>query len=196
MAKIFALICGVMISSAAMAQDYGLTIGVHQTTASIDATDTSSQLGGATTGSVSGRLGYDLGLTASFELVPSWRFRTGALYDLRPFDYKIPNFGTVGYNFSYIDVPVNVQYNFTPVVGIYGGMIVGIKASDSQNLPSNASSTVGPNMKSLYPFLNAGLNFTFNDLLGFDVYYESGIGSFSDNGKSYSTFGMHFIYWL
>src|SRR4051812_7087415 len=110
------VICSLMFSSFAFAQDYGLTVGVHQTTAAVD--------GGAGSaypaGSVNARLGYDLGLTASFELLPSFRFRTGVLYDLRPFEYKLASgAGTVGFNFSYIDIPVNVQYNFTPMFGVY-----------------------------------------------------------------------------
>ena len=191
--KIFGLICGLLISSAAMAQDYGLTIGVHQTTATVDTTGSGKWLSG-TTGSVSGKLGFDAGLTASFELVPNVRFRSGLLYDQRQFDYKLTGGQTVGINFAYLDVPVNVQYNITPMVGIYGGLIVGVKASDSASVPGGV--TLPTNMKSMYPLLNVGGNFMFNDMLGFDVYYESGLGEFADNLKNYSTFGMHFIYWL
>jgi hypothetical protein len=196
MTKFFALICGLMISSAAMAQDYGLTIGVHETTATANPGPAG---GGAwldgSTGTVSSGLGYDLGLTASFELVPSVRFRTGLLYDLRPFEYKANGGGgTVDVNFAYIDIPVNFQYNFTPMIGLYGGMIVGVKASDSANVPNGVNDS--PNAKSLYPLGNVGVNFTFNDLLGFDLYYEAGFGTFADDFKNYSTFGLHFIYWL
>lgn len=191
MTKFLALICGVMVSSVAMAQDYGLTIGIHQTTATVDGLTAS---GVPVSGSVSGKLGFDAGLTASFELVPNVRFRTGLLYDTRQFDYKINNIGKVSYNFAYIDVPVNVQYNFNQTVGIYGGLIVGIKASDSTSIPSGF--TYDPDMKSLYPLVNAGFNFMFNDMIGFDLFYEAGLGEFADHAKNYSTVGMHFIYWL
>ena len=184
-------ILGSLISSAAMAQDYGLTIGVHQTTATVPNSGSSLP-----SGSVSGRLNYDLGLTASFELLPNWRFRSGILYNTRGFDFKPSNasVGTTKFNFSYVDVPVNVQYNFNQTVGLYGGLIVGVKASDSVDVPNGAS--YSPEMKSLYPLLNVGANFMFNDMIGFDVYYENGLGDFSKDVTNYQTFGLHFIYWL
>jgi hypothetical protein len=182
-------------STGAMAQDYGLTLGIHQTSASVDTSSAGTDLYGAS-GSVSGKLGFDAGLTASFELMPAFRFRTGLLYDQRQIDYKLasPAVGTVSYNFAYLDVPVNAQFNITPMIGIYGGLIVGIKASDSTSNPSGT--TMSPNMKSMYPLVNLGANFLFDDMFGFDLYYESGLGSASDNVKNFSTFGMHFIYWL
>jgi len=198
MSKILMLICGILFSSAAMAQDYGLTVGVHQTTATTDVATSGGGWMDGTTGSMSGSLGYDLGLTASFELIPNFRFRTGFLYDYMPADYKITagphGTGTLGVRFSYIDIPVNAQYNFTQMFGIYGGLIVGVKASDNANVPSGYQDS--PNAKALMPFYNVGVNFLFNDLIGFDVYYKGGIGSFADDFKNFSTVGMHFIYWL
>lgn len=181
-----------MVSSVSFAQDYGLTLGVHQTTATIDTAGSTPALG---TGSVSGKLGYDFGLTVSFELMPAIRFRSGLLYDTRQIDYKLNSgVGTISYNFAYLDVPVNAQYNFTPMFGLYGGLIVGIKASDSTSVPGGGN--YSPNMKSLYPLVNAGANFMFNDLVGFDLYYEYGLGNAADNVKNFSTVGLHFIYWL
>ncbi|MGZ3722112.1 MAG: outer membrane beta-barrel protein [Bdellovibrionales bacterium] len=188
--KFSALLCGLLISSAAMAQDYGLTVGVHQTTADYSSSTGSSK-------NSSGTLGYDAGLTASFELVPSWRFRTGVLYDVRPFELTLPNQANVNdktkFNFAYLDVPVNVQYNFNPTFGVYGGLVVGIKAGDST---SGAPDGYSSEMKSLIPFANAGVNLMFNDMIGFDFYVEKGLGEFAKDLKNYSTVGMHFIYWL
>src|ERR1700722_9656463 len=174
--KIFGIICGLLISGSVMAQDYGLTVGFHQTTAAVDTSAANTWLQG-TQGSINGKLNYDLGFSASFELVPNVRFRSGILYDTRNVDYAVTGVGTVNINFSYIDIPVDFQYNFTPMFGIYGGMIAGIKASDSVNYPSGVTNSLSPNMKSLYPLLNAGVNLLFNDEFGFDVYYESGLGS-------------------
>jgi hypothetical protein len=190
--KFTALIFGLMVSANAMAQDYGLTLGVHQTTATVD---TGTSAASFPAGSVSGRLNFDLGLTASFELVPNFRFRSGVLYDTRAFDYKLANgAGTFSFNYAYVDVPVNVQYNFTPMVGIYGGLIVGIKASDSKTTPTGF--VYDGSMKSMYPLVNLGVNFMFNNMFGFDLYGEDGLGEFADHMKNYQTIGMHFIYWL
>ena len=69
--KFAAIVVGALISSVAMAQDYGLTIGVHQTTATV----TTGGQNSFPAGSAEGKLNYDLGLTASFELIPNFRFR-------------------------------------------------------------------------------------------------------------------------
>lgn len=189
--KFLGIVLGTLLSSVAMAQDYGLTIGVHQTTATV----TSGGGTGIASGSAQGKLNYDLGLTASFELIPNFRFRSGVLYDTRNFDYKLDNSGgTAHVNYAYVDVPVNAQYNFTPMVGIYGGLIVGIKASNSMDMPNGG--TYNGTMKSMYPLVNLGVNFMFNDMIGFDIYGESGLGEFADGMKNYQTFGLHFIYWL
>ena len=193
--QLWILTFGLFVSSAAVAQDYGLAIGVHQTSATVDLSGDPAYTG--VTGSAGSSLGFDLGFLASFELMPGFRFRTGALYNARPFEFKItaPIAGTAKFNYAYIDVPVNVQYNFTEQFGLFGGMIVGIKASDKVDLPAGSpSADLG--MKSMYPLFNIGGNFTFDDMIGFDLYYEMGMGSFNDVAKNYSNFGMHFIYWL
>ncbi len=201
--RIFAAVIGLLISSTAMAQEYGMQIGLHQTNAKVDAGTT------GITGSTSGRLGFDLGLAVAFELMPGFRFRSGLMYNQRQFDYKITNTGnagTLGINFAYLDVPVMVQYNFNPMFAVYGGLIAGIKASDTIKTYSSLS-TAQVDMKSLYPLLTVGGNFTFDDMIGFDLYYEMGMGEFATakaipaatndlSLKDYSTFGMHFLYWF
>ncbi len=192
---ILAIFFGLAVSCFANAQEYGLGIGVHQTTASVDSTS-------GLTGSVSGKLGFDLGLHVAFELVPNLRFRTGFIYDQRQFDYKYSSFGggKIEFNFAYLDVPVNLQYNFNEMVAVYGGLIVGVKASDSIKAPS-ALGTMDFSMKSMYPLFNAGVNLMFDDMIGFDFFLEHGIGEFASDSsgtslKDYSTFGMRFIYWM
>lgn len=198
--QLWILALGLFVSSASYAQEYGLTLGVHQTSATVDPSGNSTMATAGVTGSTNSSLGYDLGLTVAFELMPNFRFRSGALYNYRPFEFKLSAPAgaagqTVTFKYAYIDVPVNVQYNFNQTVGVYGGMIVGIKASDTVEMPSTFTST-NLNAKSLYPLFNVGMNFMFEDMIGIDVYYEMGAGSFSDIAKNYSNFGMHFIYWL
>jgi hypothetical protein len=190
--KILLLAFGLLLGTSAMAQEWGLTVGIHQTAADIDK-------GSGVTGDIDGKLGFDLGALLAFELVPDLRFRTGLLYEQRGFDFKDASGDKSHFNFAYIDVPVNVQYNFTPMVAVFGGGLVGIKASDSVSAPSGADYNI--DMKTLYPLLNVGMNFTFDDMIGFDVYAERGVGEFAtdkyhDSYKDYTTFGLRFIYWL
>ena len=166
MKVIIALAAGLMISATATAQEYGLGIGIHQTTATIDEPGTAS-------GSVSGKLGFDAGLHVAFELIPRLRFRTGAVYNQRQFDYKLNSgAGKVEFNFAYLDVPVNVQYGFNEMFSVYGGMTVGVKASDSTKSPASVGA-VDVSAKSLYPLLNAGVNLMFDDMIGFDFSFLS-----------------------
>ena len=195
MIKYFSIIIGLLLAGTVHAQDYGLEIGIHQSTASYNSSDSSGWLAGASSPSISGALGFDLGVHASFDLVPNLKFRTGIMYDVRPFQFKTAA-GNLNINYAYIDVPVDVQYNFNDMFGIFGGLVVGIKAGDSYSAPGSWGSLQSDNMKSLYPLVNVGANFTFDNMIGFDVYYEYGLGDFADNLKNYSTFGLRFIYWL
>ncbi len=190
--KIIVLVLGLLISSSAMAQEYGALLGFNQSSASVD------EPAGAN-GSISGKMGFNAGLAIAFELSPGMRFRSGFLYDQRQVDYKTSN-GKYQLNFAYFDVPVNLQYALTPTVAVFGGMVVGVKASDSVKSPSGYP--VDLDTKSLYPLVNAGLNFTFDDMIGFDFFVERGIGEFASESttdlsfKDYMTFGLRFIYWL
>ena len=130
MKSVFALLIGLTLSGTAMAQEYGLSLGIHQTSAGVD------QPAGST-GKVDGKLGFEGGLQVAFELVPKLRFRTGALYNQRPLDFKFAGAGTYELNYAYLDVPVNVQYGFNEMVSVFGGLTIGVKASDSVKTPAS-----------------------------------------------------------
>jgi hypothetical protein len=175
------MVTGMLMSTAAMAQEYGLALGFHQTSASTD-------ISGA---SVDGKLNFEGGLAVGFELVPMLKFRTGFLYNQRHFKTKSGGSTLVDYGFDYFDVPINVQYNFNEMVGIFGGLTVAINSSDSTD-PTQSNL----DMTKLLPLINAGVNFTFQDMIGFDLYYERGMGDIAKNVKDYSTFGGRFLYWF
>jgi hypothetical protein len=175
-----------LISSVASAQEYGFVVGVHQTNATSDVDNTSTD----------GVLNWNAGLAMAFELVPNLRFKTGAIYNERHVDVKVsvPK-QTYGYNFTYIDVPANVQYNINEMVGVFGGLVVGINVGDDVKAPKGT--TLGdPDVKSLIPLVDVGVNFMFADMIGFDVYYERGLGDAAKDFGKYNTFGGNFIYWF
>ena len=170
----------------AQAQEYGVEVGVHQTTAATPVQGVK----------VNGVLNFDLGLAMAFELMPSLRFKTGAMYNQRNVDYHFDFVNqTITYKFAYIDVPINAQYNFTPMFGIFGGLVVGINVSDKIKLPAGEDS-YDPDAKSLYPLIDVGANFLFSDMVGFDFYYERGLGNYARNVKDLSSFGLRFTYWF
>jgi hypothetical protein len=182
--KLIVLAFGFMFSAAAGAQEFGVTLGVHQTTADID----------VGTASVDGQFNWKGGLAADFELAPMMHFRSGLVYNQRHVDVKTGT-KTVGVDFSYLDVPVNFQYDFNEMVGLFGGMVVGINVDDKIDSPLSPTAT-DPGAKGLIPLVDVGVNFLFDDLIGFDVYYERGLGDFADHMKDFSTFGANVIYWF
>jgi hypothetical protein len=184
-AGLFVASTGLFMAPQAHAQDYGFTLGFQQTTASTDTSGTS----------VDGVFNFKAGLLMDFEMVPMVKFRTGAVYDQRHVEWKDSAGDKTKVNFDYIDVPVDIQYNFNDMVGLFGGLNIGINVNDKADFPTGTSShDLGA--KAIIPLVNVGANFTFEDMFGFDLYYEHGLGEFADHLKDFSTFGGNFIYWF
>jgi hypothetical protein len=190
-AKVLLFFFGLVLCSAAQAQEYGFLAGVHQTTAAFDGAS-----GGA---SIDGKFNFKFGLTMGFELAPGMRFRTGAIYNQRHFEMKNVTAGPLVFdekvNFDYVDVPANFQYNFNENIGVFGGLVVGININDKVNVPGS-NVNVDANANGLIPLVDVGVNILAADMIGFDVYYERGLGKIADGVKDYSTFGGNFIYWF
>ncbi|MBX3023063.1 MAG: PorT family protein [Bdellovibrionales bacterium] len=183
--KILLAISAVFISFAAQAQEYGFLAGVHQTTASTD-------VNGAST---DGKFGFKAGLTMGFELAPLMKFRTGAIYNQRHFEVKA-GATTVEWNFDYLDVPALFQYNINETFGLFGGLNIGININDRTNIKPSVAVTPDNEANGLIPLVQVGGNFLFEDMIGFDVYYERGLGKIGKDVKDFSTFGANFIYWF
>ncbi|MGE4132649.1 MAG: outer membrane beta-barrel protein [Bdellovibrionales bacterium] len=172
-------------SSSAFAQEWGATLGFHQTTA--DSNDS--------TATVDGKLNFKLGALVWFELVEGYKFRSGAIFSQRHIDINKSGY-KYEYNFDYFDVPANVQYNFNEMIGVFGGLTFAINFSDDVDAPSGAPANTDQDAEKMIPIMNGGVNFLFNDMIGFDVYYERGMGRFAKNLENHSTFGANFIYWF
>jgi hypothetical protein len=181
--NILVLIIGLVVSGSAFAQEWGAAVGVHQTSADVDSTGTT----------VDSKLGFKLGMNVGFELGEGMKFRSGFLYNQRHFE---TNTGAVNakYNFDYIDVPADFQYNINDMVGFFGGLVIGINVQDEVKV--NSGTAADPDADKLIPIANAGVNLTFSDMIGFDFYYERGLGDVADHVKDFSTFGANFIYWF
>lgn len=181
MKKILILTAAMLLSPLASAQEFGALLGVHQTSADSDAAGTS----------VDGVFNFKAGLAVAFELADSTKFRTGLLYNQRHVETNTSGFET-DVKFDYFDVPALVQYNVNEMFGFFGGLVVAINVNDdtSPKLPIDIDA------KTLLPILSVGFNLTFQDMIGFDVYYERGMGDIAKNLENYGTFGANFIYWF
>ncbi len=173
-----------LISAPAWGQEWAASIGVHQTTADSN----------LDTASVDGKLNYKVGALVGFELQEPWKFRTGFLYNQRHIDLTTGGI-KYEYNFDYIDIPANVQYQVNEMFGFFGGLVIAINMNDDVDVPSGAPA-VDQDAEKMIAILNGGVNLMFNDMIGFDFYYERGMGRFANHLENHSTFGGNFIYWF
>jgi len=174
---IVSVLAGLTISGTALAQEFGFTGGFHNSSA--------SEKNGS--GSISSEIGYKLGLALKFPMVDQLNFKTGLIYSYRPFEYS----GTsVKAKFAYLDIPVLVEYKFNDMVGVFGGLVMGIKVSDK--ISTGATPT---GMEDIIPLAQVGVSFLFDDLYGFDIYAERGLGDIYDGAKDYTSFGANFVFW-
>lgn len=179
------LATGLFMASAAQAQEFGALLGVHQTTAD---TDTAGA-------SVDGQFNFKAGMLINFGLNDQAKFRTGLLYNQRHVETKASGVKVAEVNFNYLDVPALFQYSMNEMFGLFGGLVVGVNVGDEVKMASGAAAT-DPGKKGLIPLVQLGANVTFDDMIGFDLYYERGLGSYADHLKDFSTFGANFIYWF
>src|SRR6185437_7056660 len=93
----FAFLVLGLFGSAVQAQEIGITLGAQESNAR-------SRTDGDST---SQNFGIHAGLTGSFQLEDSLKFRTGVIYMQRHFDLNTPN-GNYTFNFDFIDVPALV----------------------------------------------------------------------------------------
>lgn len=178
---IFTLVFG--LATPAFAQEFGGLLGVHQTTADTDATNTT----------VDGKLGFKAGVLIGFELVDQMKFRSGLLYNQRHIETKLGT-TTTDVNFAYLDIPANVQFNFNEMFGIFGGLTFAINVND--DVKPSAGTANDPDADKMIPLLDLGVNLMFQDMIGFDFYYQRGLGGFARSLENHSTFGGNFIYWF
>lgn len=173
-----------MISAQAYGQEWAATIGVHQTTAD-------SNVNGAT---VDGKLNFKVGALVGFELAENTKFRSGLLYNRRHLDTTVSG-NKFEYKFAYLDVPATLQYNINEMVGFFGGLVIAVNVGDDVDGPAGV--TVGdPKAEGMIAIMTGGVNLMFNDMIGFDFYYERGMGRFATGLENHSTFGGSFLYWF
>lgn len=182
--NILVLAITMMISPLASAQEFGALLGVHQTTADSDMNGVS----------IDGKFNFKMGVLAAFELTDGAKFRSGLLYNQRRFESKSGGLST-DVNFDYFDVPALIQYNPNDMFGFFGGLVVAVNVNDDVETPAGVAVT-DSDADTLIPLLSVGVNFTFDDMIGFDVYYERGLGGFAESLENYSTYGANFLYWF
>ena len=171
-------------STVAQAQEFAGVIGIHQVDADTD----------LTTSSIDGKLNFKAGLGVRFALMENSYFRTGVLYNQRHFEVT-SGANDFEYNFDYLDIPATYQFNVNEMFGLFGGLVIGVNINDDVKAPAAAVVT-DPDAEAMIPLLTAGVTLMFDDMIGFDFYYERGMGSFADDLETYNSFGANFNYWF
>jgi hypothetical protein len=171
------------VSSTAFAQEFAAVVGVHQTDADTD----------DATASVDGVMNFKAGLGVRFQLMENSYFRTGVLYNQRHFEVKSSGAASaVDYNFDYLDIPATYQFNVNEMFGLFGGLVVAVNINDDVD----TTPSVDPDADTLIPLATLGATLMFDDMIGFDFYYERGLGSFAEDLETFSSFGANFNYWF
>jgi hypothetical protein len=171
------------VSLSAGAQEVGILGGFHSTGADSKTSGTS----------IDNKVNFRLGVPIAFELVDKTKFRTGFIYTQRHVDVSGANFsGTI--NYEYIDIPAMLQYQVHEMFGVFGGLTMALNMKKS--ITGIPGMTKADGTESIIPLATVGVTTLFNDMIGFDFYYERGFGKVSKDVENFSTFGANFIYWI
>lgn len=165
--------------AALLAQEMGITGGFHF-----------SQAHSTTAGdSEDGKIGYKLGAVVRLDMVENLNFRSGLIYSYRPFDFDR---GTLHLNhkFSYLDIPALVEFKAHDQIGLFGGLVIGLNVDDK------VTGGRVQDVNEIIALAQVGASFNFDDLYGFDLYVERGLGDIYDGAEDLTSIGANFTYWL
>jgi hypothetical protein len=177
MKLIFALL---LIGLSAHAEEWGLTAGVAQTYAL-------SRVPNTTTAD---RTSFRGGLTSSFFFLDNLKIRTGILYTQRRFEIHEGE-DSYTYDWKFIDIPGLLQYRYSDHIGLFAGFILALTIAD--RITPGLEFTGTRKIAGLY---QGGVSFLFDNMYGFDLYFERGFDNLDDNAAQPSGFGINLNYYF
>ena len=154
-------ILSLMLSTAAMANDFGLVVGVRSNSA-----DTPSS--GVT---VSAKTGLGVGAMGYFDFAPKWEMRTGFVYNQRNFTLTASGID-IDLNLSYVDIPVTANYKFADYAGVFAGPVLALLVSKDCKV-SGGTCTLTSSPDSMSVGLQFGATFKFAPQVGGEFYYQT-----------------------
>lgn len=173
----------VLAANIAHASDFAVAVGVR--TNSADA----AVSGGP---DVSGQMGLGAGVIGWFDLTGALQIRSGFMLNQR--NYKTDGTPEVTANITYIDIPATLMYKFADYAGVFGGPVLGLRASDECKIEGGGSCT-GEDPDSMLTGFQFGVGFKFAPQMGAELYYEMVPGEFwDDNLKDAKSIGANFLY--
>lgn len=144
-------------------------------------------------GSVDSDTGFGAGVIGFFDLGSALQMRSGFLYNQR--NFKSGSAPSSEVKISYIDIPVTLMYKFADYAGVFGGAVLGLKASDECKVSGGGSCGAIKDPDSLIYGFQFGVSFKFAPQMGAELYYEMIPGEFwEDVLKNATAIGANFLY--
>ncbi len=147
---------------------------------------------------------FQIGFLVPLHTANRFSISTGLKYTQRNLDYKVidsslfaPLFyiSSGSFDFSYLDIPLQLEYSFNQNILIWGGPIAGFNVSskcktNSPNVDCDLKST-----KNVILPVSVGIDFVLVDAMGVSVFYEStsnnSSGELAQNIHSYTAVGIN-----
>lgn len=159
------------------AEEWGLTFGLHD----------------ATVESGNSEIGVHGGILTSLFFSKTLKLRSGLIYTQRHFDLEDGGHSYF-YHYDDVDLPALLQYNVRPGFGVFAGPVFGFNVlHDVSGSPALNGSGVGAE---ILPLLQMGTNFIFDNMYGFDVFFEEALQPIDANARQFKSVGLSFVYYV
>ncbi len=138
-------------------------------------------------GSEKQSLGYQIGISGTFDFTSDLALKSGLFYNERPFKFSVGTGSDVNGKITYFDIPVLLMFKFEDYAGVYLGPSLSIKMSDeiSSGSLTNIKDTVIP--------ITIGGQFKFASNLGINVFFETVPGQLADGLKNSRAVGANLL---
>ncbi|MBL7670451.1 MAG: outer membrane beta-barrel protein [Bdellovibrionaceae bacterium] len=177
-------------SAMAAASDYGAVFGFRSQSGDLDPATT-------TTNTSKAAIGYQLGITTSFQMSGPLNLRTGLMYVERPLKVSsIASGDEADYKLTYFDVPVLLSYKFEDYAAVYAGVSLSVNLSSSASGKGSLSAAKVTDAKSMIVPITLGAAFRFAPQIGADVFFETVPGELALGLKSYRAVGVNLLYFF
>jgi hypothetical protein len=148
-------------------------------------------------GSASSTLNVGAGLTADvWTFYPSWSIFSGGMLRQRTLAFTLQTNGTSGINYTYLDIPVELNWDFYQGWAVRAGVNIGIKIAEVGNGNTNNLSDNGvvfpPELAFDWHFMGnhmASLGYEFGTALANG---SNGTNNYSTNGVAVLAYGYSF----
>lgn len=188
MKRVLASALVLLISSAAVAADFGIEVGFRQQSGSVENSAGTS---------AKSQMGLSLGVS-SFIPMGEGQFglRTGFHYVQRPLTLELdaPSVGSAKVNLSYVDVPLAIAMKFEEYASVFAGTALALKLEDSVSSDGAMAGRKLQDSKSMVMPIQFGASFKFAPQMGATLFFETIPGEVAKDLGSYRAVGANLVF--